>query len=190
MEKIAGGKQVKNDMTNNKKEKQSNIKDHSENISFDAVVREGLVSGGIHVNASKGHGKTRLLFSLAQSLRNLEKQHNIDFSKIPLRHWFYGGKIFESPLWKQQGKPFQINKDIKALFMANLKPKETPKPKGKLGEFIETLDFMLTGTPHIKQPTTTATTKLSSEDLEQESNSFFESEEENDLREIEEEFIE
>ena len=113
--------QVKKDMMKNK---DITIKDHSEETEFLKVIHEGLVNGGIHVNASKGHGKTRLLFSMAQSLRNLEKQHNIDFSKIPLRHWFYEGNLFESPLWKQQGKPYQINKDIKALFMANLKPTE------------------------------------------------------------------
>ena len=91
---------VKKDMTNNKKEKQSYIKDHGEETEFLKVIHEGLVNGGIHVNASKGHGKARLLFSMAQSLRNLEKQRNIDFSKVPLRRWFYEGNLFESPLWK------------------------------------------------------------------------------------------
>ena len=45
--------------------------------------------------------------------------------------------------------------------MANLKPTETPKPKGKLGIFLEGLDFMLTRNPHIKQPT------INTEDFEE-----------------------
>ena len=55
-------------------------------------------------------------------LRRLEKLHNIDFSKIPQRHWFFEGALFESPEWKQNGKPYQINREVKKLRMANLKP--------------------------------------------------------------------
>ena len=122
-----------------------------------------------------------------QGIRNLEKQHDIDFSKIPLRHWFYEGKIFESPIWKQQGKPYKINKDIKALFMANLKPQQPQKKKSKLRRFFNAVDMMLTGNPHLKTARTNR--NLNSDKSEQESNSFFEEQEENDLEEIEEEWI-
>ena len=103
-----------------------------------------------------------------QGIRNLEKQHNIDFSKIPLRHWFYEGKLFESPEWTQQGKPFQINKDIKALFMANLKPTETPKKKSIFREIFNAVDLMLSGNMHIKKPIK----PLSTGNLENNPNSF------------------
>ena len=44
----------------------------------------------------------------------MEKQHNIDLSKMPFRTWFYEGQTFVSPSWKQQGKPYIINKTVKS----------------------------------------------------------------------------
>jgi hypothetical protein len=59
-------------------------------------------------------------------LRNLEKNHKMDFSKIPARQWFFEGETFASPEWKQDGKPFQINKETKRAYVANLpKPRES-----------------------------------------------------------------
>lgn len=60
-------------------------------------------------------------------LRRLEKLHNIDFSKIPQRTWFFEGETFVSPDWKQNGKPYQINREVKKLHVANLTtaPKES-----------------------------------------------------------------
>jgi hypothetical protein len=66
--------------------------------------------------------------------------------------------------------------------MANLKPTETPKQKGKLGGFLEGLGFMLTRNPHIKQLT------ISSEDFEEsELEENDKKSEENDFEGIEEE---
>jgi hypothetical protein len=50
--------------------KQSNINNHSEK-QFQSIIQHGLVNGGIHTVASKGHGKSRLIFSMAKQLRNL-----------------------------------------------------------------------------------------------------------------------
>jgi len=58
------------------------------------------------------------------SFRRLEKQHSIDFSKLPQRTWFFEGSTFKSPTWKQHRKPFQINNQIKKAYT------ETPKPNG------------------------------------------------------------
>ena len=62
-------------------------------------------------------------------LRRLEKLHSIDFSKLPQRHWFFEGETFISPEWKQQGKPYQINRELRAKFMANLKPEQPHKQR-------------------------------------------------------------
>lgn len=53
------------------KNDQCNINDHGK-TAFSEFVFQGLKSGGSHVVASKNHGKTRLLFSMAQELRALE----------------------------------------------------------------------------------------------------------------------
>jgi len=55
----------------------------------------------------------------------LEKEYNIDFSKIPFRTWFYEGQTFVSPEWKQQGKPYQINGAIKEEWLKSLPKKKT-----------------------------------------------------------------
>jgi hypothetical protein len=50
----------------NETEKQPDINDHSEN-QFSVMIQQGLSEGGIHLTASKGFGKSRLLFSMADS---------------------------------------------------------------------------------------------------------------------------
>lgn len=67
--------------------KQSNINDHSEK-QFQRITQQGLKEGGIHVNASKGHGKTRLLFSMAHYLRTLPDCRVIAFDGSEA--WLYG----------------------------------------------------------------------------------------------------
>ena len=47
-------------MTENR-EKQSNIESHGE---FDDFIAQGLRSGGVHIVASKSHGKSRLMFAI------------------------------------------------------------------------------------------------------------------------------
>jgi hypothetical protein len=56
-------------------QEQYNINDHSEK-QFLETVNHGLKHGGIHVNAGKGHGKTRLLFSMA-------KKENFEDTEYP-----------------------------------------------------------------------------------------------------------
>ena len=62
----------------------------------------------------------------AVGIRRIEKHYNIDFAKMPLRTWFFEGEKFTSPQWKQNGKPFQINKEVKKRYIEAL-----PKPKRK-----------------------------------------------------------
>lgn len=57
-------------------------------------------------------------------LRRLEKSHNLDFANMKPRHWFFEGQTFTSPEFKQCGKPYQINNEIKQLWLNSL-----PKPK-------------------------------------------------------------
>jgi hypothetical protein len=65
----------------------------------------------------------------------LEKEYNIDFSKIPFRTWFYEGQTFVSPEWKQQGKPYQINRALRAKYNSQ----QTQKPQSliQLQKIIE-----------------------------------------------------
>jgi len=59
------------------------------------------------------------------ALRRLEKKYQVDFSKLEPRTWLFEGKRFKSPEWKQNGKPFQINKQLK-------ESEREPQPKKKL----------------------------------------------------------
>lgn len=68
-------------------------------------------------------------------LRRLEKKHSVNFSELKPKTWFFNGENFESPEWKQSGKPFQIQKEIKKKYVTKLKAQPQPKPK-KLYERI------------------------------------------------------
>jgi hypothetical protein len=120
-------------------------------------------------------------------LRRLEKLHNIDFSKLPQRTWFFEGSTFISPEWKQCGKPYQINRELRAKFMANLKP-QPQKKKSVIERALNSLDILLNGV-HVSQPKATATIS-NNESEESELDTFDREQEESDLREIEEEFPE
>ncbi len=61
------------------------------------------------------------------SVRRLEKKYNVDYSKTESRNWCFEGKSFESPNWKQNGKPHQINKKIKSDYINQLKPVSAPQ---------------------------------------------------------------
>lgn len=62
--------------SNEKQSTQPNIGEHS---SFELMVNESLRCGGLHLVASKGHGKTRFLFSIADYIRTLENSRVIAF---------------------------------------------------------------------------------------------------------------
>jgi energy-coupling factor transporter ATP-binding protein EcfA2 len=68
---------------------------------------------------------------ISPNLRRLEKAQNIDFSKMKPRNWFYEGSIFVSPEFKQNGKPFQVNREIKKLWLNSLPKKKTLAEKIK-----------------------------------------------------------
>jgi len=72
------------------------------------------------------------------AIRRLQKKYGIDFSKLEARNWCFEGKVFESPNWKQSGKPYQINKQIKAKFVEQLKPQE-PQKQGRLNRIVSAL---------------------------------------------------
>jgi len=80
-------------------------------------------------------------------VRRIEKQHKIDFSKMESRLWFMEGETFESPDWKQNGKPFQINKEIKRKYIDNL-----PKPKKGKNAIRRLLEFMFSSGTYNQRP--------------------------------------
>ena len=57
-------------------------------------------------------------------LRKLERTHGLDFANMKPRTWYFEGLTFESPIFKQCGKPYQINSEINQLWLNSL-----PKPK-------------------------------------------------------------
>jgi hypothetical protein len=75
------------------------------------------------------------------AIRQIEKQSNIDLSKMPLRTWFFKGETFVSPNWIQQGKPFICNRQLKAKFNSQ----QPTKPKKKMGFAKAFFLAMLTG---------------------------------------------
>ncbi|MGA2523606.1 MAG: hypothetical protein ABSF65_05575 [Candidatus Bathyarchaeia archaeon] len=60
------------------------------------------------------------------ALRRLEKDLNIDLSKMPLRTWLFNGETFISPNWIQSGKPYICNREIRNRFN-NYKPQPQKK---------------------------------------------------------------
>lgn len=70
-----------------KNTEQTNIEDQQQQ-QFDDIIQDGLVNGGIHINASKGHGKSRLLFSIAQYLQSLPNCRLFIFDGSEA--WLYG----------------------------------------------------------------------------------------------------
>jgi hypothetical protein len=74
------------------------------------------------------------------NIRRLEKEFNIDFSKLEPRTWFFEGFTFKSPLWKQIGKPYQINKQIKNAYLESLSQKPQKK-KSLLRRFLDWKPF-------------------------------------------------
>ena len=69
-------------------------------------------------------------------VRRLEKEFKIDFSRMPSRLWFMESETFRSPDWKQSGKPYQINKEVKKKYIDNL-----PKKKGFLTRLFESIGY-------------------------------------------------
>lgn len=61
---------------------------------------------------------------ITPQLRKLEKLHGLDFANMNPRQWLFEGQIFTSPEFKQQGKPYIINQEIKQKWLSSL-----PKPK-------------------------------------------------------------
>jgi hypothetical protein len=62
------------------------------------------------------------------ALKQLEKLYNINLSKMALRNWLFEGEIFVSPQWKQNGKPYKINRIIRTTYF-NSKPQQPQKFK-------------------------------------------------------------
>ncbi len=100
------------------------------------------------------------------AVRRLERKYEVDFSKLNPRIWCFEGKIFNSPTWKQEGKPHQINKEVKQKFIEQLNPhgeneewrQSIPKPKKKpplWKRFINWIIFpmTITETPKIRKET-------------------------------------
>ena len=99
-------------------------------------------------------------------LRKIEKAQSLSFSEMKERTWFFDGKTFLSPTFKQQGKPHIINAEIKQIWLNTL-------PKPKVLSFTEKLKLWLA-------PQTVKFSPKPRQEGLTESNSFFESEEESE----------
>jgi hypothetical protein len=57
---------------------QSTISEHKKS-AFESLIFEGLKAGGVHIVASKSHGKSRLMFSIAETVQKLPQVRTIIF---------------------------------------------------------------------------------------------------------------
>ena len=68
-------------------------------------------------------------------LRRIERSQGLDFANMKPRQWYFEGLTFESPIFKQVGKPYQINSEIEQLWLNSL-----PKSKTLKERFLEWLN--------------------------------------------------
>ena len=80
-------------------------------------------------------------------VRRIEKQFKIDFSRMPSKTWFMEGETFHSPNWKQNGKPFQINREMKRKYIDTL-----PKPKKGKNIARRFLEFVFSSGTYNQKP--------------------------------------
>jgi hypothetical protein len=66
---------------------------------------------------------------LTPYFRKLEKKLGIEFANMPQRTWLYSEKLFISPEFKQQGKPYIINRSNREAFNQTQPQKIQVKPK-------------------------------------------------------------
>ena len=78
----------------------------------------------------------------AIAVRRIERKNGVDFTKMKPRTWLFNGEIFNSPDWKQNGKPYQINKEVKKRYVNSL-PAPQPKKKLSLTQRIRALFWLL-----------------------------------------------
>ncbi len=62
---------------------------------------------------------------ITPNLRRLEKQYGLNFAEMQARNWFYEGSLFVSPEFKQNGKPYIINAEIKQAWLNTLPKQKT-----------------------------------------------------------------
>ncbi len=128
---------------------------------------------------------------LSPFLRRTERIHKIDFANMPQRTWFYEGSTFTSPEWKQQGKPYKINAEIIQEWLNSLPKQKTVSLKEKIAKWFN-FSVPLIAKPIRTQNSFFESRKINLEENEDSENSELEenlTEEERDLREIEEELI-
>lgn len=150
------------------------------------------------------------LEDITPSLRRLEKEHNLDFSRMKAKTWFYEGLTFESPNFKQNKKPFQINKALKAQLTPETPEQRKESLADKISKWLNPRAYLESELKRMaeaqKQKPLNSFFESKKQTEEEESLSFEELEEkelvgtlseeekdqleeERDLREIEEEFI-
>jgi len=61
--------------------------------------------------------------------RRLEKLYNVNLSKLPQRTWLFEGELFQSPEFKQEGKPYIINRTLRAKYNHIEQPTQAQKWK-------------------------------------------------------------
>jgi hypothetical protein len=97
-------------------------------------------------------------------LHKIEKSKGLDFANMTPRKWFFEGKTFLSPEFKQQGKPQQINEDIKKKWLSML-----PKKKTFAQKVLDWIHNKQTTNPVLnKQKRTTSSSALNEDGSENE----------------------
>jgi hypothetical protein len=129
----------------------------------------------------------------AEDITPALKKLKIDFANMKPKNWYFEGLVFESPEFKQQGKPYLINSRIKTEWLNSL-PK-TPKKKSlkeKIRAWLNISELKENKSPECPKQTQEAQSFFESENLEDSENELDQQEkdsENSELEEIEEEWI-
>ncbi len=110
---------------------------------FSANIRETDTAKTIRTKQLNAYGKIPEMDKLSYH-RRLEKLYNVNLSEIPQRTWLFEGKIFDSPEFKQQGKPYIINQAIRQRWFNSMPKAEPEKPKSTVTKLIEAMFPMMT----------------------------------------------
>jgi len=117
---------------------------------FSANIRETDTAKTIRTKQLNAYGKIPEMDKMTYH-RRLEKLYNVNLSEIPQRTWLFEGKIFNSPEFKQQGKPYIVNQAIRQRWFNSMPKAEPEKAKSPVTKFFELIFPMMTLKKNLKE---------------------------------------
>lgn len=99
---------------------------------FFSLLRESDGAKTLRVKALNAYGKIPES-DKSPYHRRLEKQYNVNLSNMQPRTWLIEGQIIKSPDFKQSGKPFIINRALRAQYNSQ---QPQPQKQGFIARFM------------------------------------------------------